>query len=301
MLHSCDEEACDHLVKPAPFDYHSPATLDDAVNALAEHPDATVLAGGQSLIPMMALRLATPSDLVDIGNVEELREIEIGSDHVRVGTMVRQADAERHAALGQAVPLLPLALASVGHFQIRSRGTIGGSLAHADPAAELPAVAIALDAVMEVAGPSGPREIRAAEFFESTLVTTLAEGELLVAVRFPIWGERSGFVVEQVARRHGDFALVGAACGVELRDDVVSRAAIGLFGLGSTPLRASAAEAQLLGADATSINTAAIGEAAVVDLDPPTDIHASGRYRRAVAAHVVDTAIAGALEEARRG
>ncbi|MGD9703745.1 MAG: xanthine dehydrogenase family protein subunit M [Acidimicrobiia bacterium] len=287
-------------MKPAPFDYECPTTIDEAVAVLARG-DAKVLAGGQSLIPVLALRLATFDQLVDLRKIDELQQIDVGPESVRVGAMIRQAAAERHDGLRSAVPLLARALANVGHFQIRNRGTVGGSIAHADPAAELPAVALALDATLEAAGPNGRRDIAAADFFEGTFTTALAEHEILTAIRFPVWGPGSGFAVEEVARRHGDFALVGAVCGVQISGGIVSRAAIALFGMGSTPVRASAAEQELVGAAPSSIDLAALGTTAMIGLDPPTDIHASGEYRKAVGAHVVRTAITRALEEAHRG
>ncbi len=199
-------------MKPAPFDYHAPTTVDEVVALLHEHGDeAKVLAGGQSLIPMLNLRLARFATLVDIGRVASLRRLERVNGHVVVGSMVRQRELEACdvALLAAATPL-------IGHFQIRNRGTLGGSIAHADPAAEYPAVALALDAELDIAGPAGARTVPAAEFFVGTWETALADDEVLVAVRFPVWGEGSGFSVEEVARRHGDFAIAGCACGVEV-------------------------------------------------------------------------------------
>jgi carbon-monoxide dehydrogenase medium subunit len=288
-------------VKPATFEYQAPTTIDEAVAALSSGGEIKVLAGGQSLIPVLALRLAKFDQLVDLRKIDELQQIEVGQESVRVGAMVRQATAERHAGLCAAVPLLPLALGNVGHFQIRNRGTIGGSIAHADPAAELPAVALALDATLEVAGPSGRRNIAAADFFEGTFTTALDDDEILIAVRFPVWAPGSGFAVEEVARRHGDFALVGAMCGVQLNGGVISRAAIGLFGMGPSPLRAIAAEHALVGSDPATVEAGMLGATAIVGLDPPTDIHATGEYRKAVGAHVVARAITRAIEEASRG
>lgn len=287
-------------MKPAAFEYRRPTTVEEAVAALSGG-DVKLLAGGQSLIPVMSMRLAEFEALVDLGRVDELREIEIGHDAVSVGAMVRHATAEHHEALGAAVPLLPLALAQVGHFQIRNRGTIGGSIAHADPAAELPAVALALDATMEAVGPGGSRRIPATEFFESTFTTALADDEILTSISFPVWPPGSGFAVEEVARRHGDFAIVGAVCGIQIGDGEVSRAAISMFGMGSTPIRASAAETALVGSSSADIDSSVLGAAAVEHLDPPADIHGSSAYRRHVGAHVVARAITRAAEEAQRG
>ena len=267
-------------MKPAPFDYHAPTTVDEVVALLHERGDeAKVLAGGQSLIPMLNLRLARFATLVDIGRVASLRRLERVNGHVVVGSMVRQRELEACdvALLAAATPL-------IGHFQIRNRGTLGGSIAHADPAAEYPAVALALDAELDIAGPAGARTVPAAEFFVGTWETALADDEVLVAVRFPVWGEGSGFSVEEVARRHGDFAIAGCACGVQMDDGRISRAAIALFGVAGTPVRAEVAESALVGADADTVDAAEIGNLAAVGLEPPGDLHASGALRRRIAA-----------------
>jgi carbon-monoxide dehydrogenase medium subunit len=284
-------------VKPAPFEYHAPETTADVLALLAEHGDeAKPLAGGQSLVPMLALRLTRFEHLIDLNRVPELTGVERETGTLAVGAMTRQAAL----ASTDAVPLLTHALPLIGHFQIRNRGTVGGSIAHADPAAELPAVALALDAELEIAGSSGTRTQPASEFFTGTWMTTLEPDELLARVHFPVWSGRAGFAVDEVARRMGDFALVGAACGVELGDgNKIDRAAIALFGMGSTPLRASAAEAALQGGEGTPDELAEVGQLAVADLDPPEDIHASTSYRRRVGAHVVARALTSALENAR--
>jgi carbon-monoxide dehydrogenase medium subunit len=287
-------------VKPRPFRYHAPARIDEAVAILAEHgDDAKVLAGGQSLVPMMSLRLASFGHLVDLNKVGALGAIERQDGHVRVGAVVRQAVAEHDATVAASTPLLARALPHIGHFQIRNRGTVGGSIAHADPASELPAVALALDATIEAAGPNGTREIAAADFFESTWQTSLAEDEILAAVRFPVWTGASGFAVEEVARRSGDFAICGATVGVTLDGDKVTRAAIALFGVAATPVRATAGE-QALVAGGAGTDLAAVGKAAAAALDPSDDIHASGAYRKQVAAVVVRRALSHAIAEARK-
>ena len=287
-------------MKPAPFEYHAPETTGDVLALLAEHGDeAKPLAGGQSLVPMLALRLTRFEHLVDLNRVPDLAGIERDNGTVRVGAMTRQASLAE-AAPAEAVPLLGLAIPLIGHFQIRNRGTVGGSIAHADPAAELPAVALALDAELEIAGASGMRTQSARDFFTGTWMTTLEPDELLVGVQLPVWSGRTGFAIEEVARRMGDFALVGAACGVELGDDErVARVAIALFGMGGTPLRAEAAEAALVGSTPGESDLDEAGRVAVGDLDAPEDIHASSRYRQKVGAHVVTRALTRALEEAR--
>ncbi len=288
-------------MKPAAFDYVLPSSVEEAVSALAGEGDRKVLAGGQSLIPVMAMRLVAFDELIDLRAIDELKRIEITDDSATVGAMVRQATAEQHQELCAAVPLLGQALAHVGHFQIRNRGTIGGSIAHADPAAELPAVALALNASMEVAGQSGRRTVTAADFFESTFTTALAENEILTSIRFPIWGPQSGFAVEEISRRHGDFAIVGTACGVRIDNGAIAAASIGLFGMGSTPLRAPDAEALLIGTNPGDVDLGAIGTTAVGDLEPTSDVHASSEYRKAVGANVVAQAVTRAIEEAQRG
>jgi carbon-monoxide dehydrogenase medium subunit len=291
-------------VKPAPFEYHRPTTAGDAVGLLAEHGDtAKVLAGGQSLVPMLALRLATFEHLVDVGRVEQIRGIERTDGSVRIGAATTQAAVERSAEVAEAVPLLARATPLIGHFQIRNRGTIGGSLAHADPAAEYPAVALALDAELEVLGTSGPRAVPAGEFFTGLWSTAVGDDELLTAVTFPVWSGRCGFAVRELARRHGDFAIAGAAVAVELGDDDrVRRCGIGLLGLASTAERAATAEAAATGTPVREIDPAEVGHLAVSRLESiPSDLHGSAEYRRRVGASITATAWVAAVEEASHG
>jgi carbon-monoxide dehydrogenase medium subunit len=287
-------------MKPAPFEYHAPESLGDVTSLLAEHGDeAKLLAGGQSLVPMLALRLTRFEHIIDLNRVDELRGVSRSNGTLTVKSMTTQRTVEHDTACGDAVPLLAEAIPLIGHFQIRNRGTVGGSIAHADPAAELPAVALALDAQLEIASSSGTRFEPASDFFVGTWTTTVADGELLTSIHFPVWSERSGFAVDEVARRLGDFALVGVTCGVELDDSGhVSRAAIALLGMGSTPLRAAAAETALVGTSPSATDLGEIAQLAVADLDPPEDIHASALYRRSVGAHVVTRALSAALEDA---
>lgn len=285
-------------MKAAPFELHVPTAVDEAVSLLAAHgDDAKVLAGGQSLVPMLALRLARFEHLVDVNRVTELSTVARHDGWLRVGAMVRHRTAARDAVILDTVPLLARATRLVGHFQIRNRGTVGGAIAHADPAAEQPAVAVALGAVVEVASSRGTREVPAADFFDGTFSTALAADELLVAVRFPIWPTNSGYAVEEVARRHGDFAIAGVVCAVTVAGDAVDRAAIGLFGVGATPVRATAAEGALV-AGAPLDDVAA---AAVDGLEPFDDLHGTADYRRRVARVLVRRAAERALEEARGG
>lgn len=286
-------------MKPSKFQYHAPTTVEEAVGLLSEYADeAKVLAGGQSLVPMMSLRLATFGHVIDLNKVGDLAGIERTNGHVQIRALTRQATAEHDATVAGDAPLVAKALPHIGHFQIRNRGTVGGSIAHADPASELPAVALALDATLDAAGPDGRRTIAAAAFFDGTWQTALADDEILTSVRFPVWSGASGFAVEEVARRHGDFALCGAVVGVTLDGDRITKAAIGLFGVGSTPVRAAAAEQALIAAG-TGADLSAIGREAAEPLDPSGDIHATGAYRKQIAAVVVRRALTKAIEEAQ--
>ena len=289
-------------MKPAPFDYHAPETVDDVAGLLAAHGDeAKVLAGGQSLVPLLALRLARFGHLVDINRVHDLAGVTSDDGWLRVAAGTRHRVMERDATVAERVPLLARAAPLVGHFQIRNRGTVGGALAHADPAAEYPAVALALDAMFEVRAPSGPREVAAADFFEGTWTTSMAPDELLVAARFPVWGPRSGFAVEELARRHGDFALVGVVCGVRVDErGVIDKAAVGFFGVGTTPVRGHEAEAALIGATA-DVDVAAVARVATAGLAPSDDLHATGEYRRELATVLSERAVTRALSEATSG
>lgn len=287
-------------MKPSAFDLHTPTSVDEAVSLLAElGDDAKVLAGGQSLVPMLSLRLAFFDNLVDIGRIDDLRGVRREDDMVVVGATTLDATVEHDTEVASTVPLLAKATPLIGHFQIRNRGTVGGSIAHADPAAEYPAVALALDAQMEVASRRGRRQISASEFFSGFWTTSMDPDELLVAIRFPTWTGRCGFAVREFARRFGDFAIAGAAVGVQVdANDRIERCAIGLLGLGSTPIRSSAAEAAVIGLGADG-SFDEVGAVAMTDLDDvPTDLHGSASYRRRVGAAMVSRALHDATTEA---
>jgi carbon-monoxide dehydrogenase medium subunit len=291
-------------VKPSSFEYHAPATAAEAVDLLHELGDgAKVLAGGQSLVPMLSLRLAVFDHLVDIGRVPELRGIERRNGSLWIGAGTTEAAVEGSTDVAAAAPLLAKATPLIGHFQIRNRGTVGGSIAHADPAAEYPAVALALDATLEVLGPKGSRTVEARDFFTGLWSTAMAEDELLTGISFPVWTGRCGFAVEELARRHGDFAMAGAAVALELDgDDRVTRCGIGLLGLGSTPLRATAAETEIVGRAVGELEAKELGVLALRDLDSiPADLHGSSEYRRKVGAVMVSRALTNAMAEARNG
>ncbi|MFB4297584.1 FAD binding domain-containing protein [Actinomadura sp. NTSP31] len=288
-------------MKPPSFEYHVPGDVGEAVGMLADlGDDAKAIAGGQSLVPMLALRLAAPEHLVDLRRLDGLRRVEESDGSVRIGACTTQAAVQRSATVARAVPLLARATPLIGHFQIRNRGTIGGSLAHADAAAEYPAVALALDARMETVSPRGERTIPAGRFFTGLWSTALDEDELLTAVTFPAWQGRSGFAIEEFARRGGDFAIAGAAVAVELDgDDRIRRCGIGLFGLGSTALRSAAAEAAATGRALADVDPGELGRTAMAALESvPSDLHASTDYRAHVGAAVVAQAWRRAAREA---
>jgi len=280
-------------MKPAPFDYTCPATLAEAIALLAAHRgEAKPIAGGQSLMPVLAFRLAAPKILVDLGRLPDLGGILIEEDGVRLGARVRWRDIERDDRLRRAHPLLAAAISHVAHYQIRNRGTVGGSLAHADPAAEMPGIAVACDAEFQVAGPSGERTVKAADFFTGPLSTVLAADELIIALRLPPWpsGRRWGF--EEFARRRGDFALAGAACFYDLDGAGHARSVhIGIIGACTRPHRVAKAEALLEGRVVDEAAIAATAAAVSEAVDPPDDLHASAAYRRALAGTLVERAL----------
>jgi carbon-monoxide dehydrogenase medium subunit len=279
--------------------YEQPTTLDEAVDCLAGYGDeAKVLAGGQSLVPLLALRLSRFEALVDLNRVDELAYIREDDGFVVVGAMTRQASIETDPLIRRSVPVLSAATRLIGHFQIRNRGTLGGSVAHADPAAEYPAVVVALDATITAVGPGGRRVIRADACYDGPMTTTLADDEILESVAFPVWGQGSGFAVRERARREGDFATAGVVAGVTVADGRIIRAALAFFGMGPIPVRAHDVESQLVGTERGSADFTEIGESAVAHLDPPSDVHASAQYRRRVAARLVTSALSSALEEA---
>lgn len=288
-------------MKPAPFDYHRPDSVAEAAQMLTEFgDDGKLLGGGQSLVPMLAMRLAFFDNLIDISRLQEMKGIEVRDDGVRIGGGTTHAAVGADERVRSAVPLLTRATPLIGHFQIRSRGTIGGSIAHADPAAEYPAVALALDATMETVSTSGGRAIAASEFFAGVWETAMEPDEILVGVRFPIWSGRCGFGVEEFARRHGDFAIAGAVAAIELDDDDrVRRSGIGLLGLSATPRRAWAAEAAIAGRPIGDITAEEIGDLAMSGLDDiPADLQGSAHYRRRVGAAMVAQAWRSAVKEA---
>ena len=270
-------------MKPAPFEYRRPASVDEALSILAEEGfGAKPLAGGQSLIPTMNFRLAQPAVLVDLSRLDELRGIETANGGVRIGAMTRQVEVERSDLIRERVPLIHQIMPWIAHLQIRNRGTIGGSLAHADPASELPAAMLALDATFTLRGPGGERTVKAHDFHTGLFATALEPGELLTAIEIPDSPDRTGFAFEEVARRHGDFALVGACAAVTLdAAGACERATITLLSVGDGPVLAATACETLAGRRPTTDALREAAEAAATaDIDPPGDIHASPDYRR---------------------
>jgi carbon-monoxide dehydrogenase medium subunit len=280
-------------VKLPAFDYAAPATLREALDLLAANPGAKALAGGQSLIPTMAFRLAAPPMLVDLANLRELEKITIDANGAHLGARVRWRDIEDHAALAKAQPLLADAISHVAHYQVRNRGTIGGSLAHADPAAEMPGIAVTCDAQIMVHGSGGPRSIAAGDFFTGALSTSLRDDELIVEVRLPGWPTNRRWAFEEFARRRGDFALAGVAVYYDL--DANGRAAnthIGVIGACTRPRRVKPAESAVNGHALTekTIQAAARALEGALD-DAPTDLHASAAYRRSLAGALLERAL----------
>jgi aerobic carbon-monoxide dehydrogenase medium subunit len=291
-------------MKPAAFDYVRAGSVAEALAALADDDrEARVLAGGQSLVPMMALRLARPEVLVDIARCPELQSYAFDGPVLRVGAAVPDAVLERDAEIGAAHPLLMRTLSLIAHEEIRARGTLCGSLAHADPAAELPALLLATDGEVEVDGPGGARRVPAADFFTGPFTPALDDGEMIVAARLPLPGPGVGWAVDEIARRPGDFALAGAVCTVELDDaGTCSRVGVALFGLASTPVRSRGAEEVLMG---QQVDEAALDAAAAASLDGidviGDEVHASDVYRRSAGRALVRSTLAAAVRSAGGG
>ncbi len=281
---------------PAAVDYVRPSTVDEAVSALADAgEDAKVLAGGQSLIPLLRLRLAAPSLLVDLGGIADLRGVREDGDALVIGAMTTHATVLRDPLIGRYAPLLAQATATVADRQVRHLGTFGGSLSHADPAGDLPAVALAMDASMEIAGPSGRRTVAAADFFVDYLTSALEPGEVLVAVRVP---KREGWTshYEKFNRVAQAWAMVGVAAMVRRDNGTIAEARVGLSNMGATPVRAAAVESALRGATPEAVAGAAA--AAAEGTSPPDDLSASAGYRRHLATVLTERAVLACLEGA---
>jgi aerobic carbon-monoxide dehydrogenase medium subunit len=289
-------------VKPAAFEYHRVDRTEDALERLAElGEDAKVLAGGQSLVPMMNFRLVRPPALVDVTRIPDLRYVARDGDVLRIGALTRHREVEllRDPDLISGYELLPRAARWVGHYPIRTRGTFGGSIAHADPAAEWCMLALLLDATVVVTGPGGEREIPAADFFLGFFTTALEPGELLLEVRFP--RPRPHAALQEFARRHGDFAIVAAAVAVDVDGDRMSDARVVVGGVDEVPLRVQAAERALDGAAPGGEAFAEAGRAAAGAVEPSSDVHGSAEYRKELTDVLVRRALAEAIHSDRRG
>jgi CO/xanthine dehydrogenase FAD-binding subunit len=287
-------------MKPAPFEYYAPSTREEALALLVEHGgEAKPLAGGQSLVPSMNFRLAQPSILVDLNGIADLAGIAEAGGGLSIGAMTRQRAVERSALVPARAPLVAEAMPHIAHPQIRNRGTFGGSLAHADPASELPALAVALDMTMHIESANGTRSLPAAEFFLGLFTTALEPEELLVRVEIPSLPARTGTAFEEFARRHGDYALAGVCAVVTLAESgAVSDAKIVLFSVGDMPVVSQAAVGVLRGELPTEEVLRAAAEAVDSNIDPQSDIHATSAYRRHLSKVLVRRVLTRAVERA---
>jgi len=275
-------------MKPAPFDYQAPDTLREAIDLLASNPEAFVIAGGQSLMPVLAFRLATPSLLVDLRRLPGLGNIAVGDDGLSLGALVRWRDIEDDQRLVAAHPLLHAAVAHIAHYQIRNRGTVGGSLAHADPAAELPGVAVTCEGEITLCGPAGSRTVRAGDFFTGPLSTLRRPDEIVTELRLPKWPSGRRWAFRKYARRDGDFALAGILLFYdEDRQGALRNAHVGVIGACPRPYRLTGVEAVLNG---HAIDDGLIRQAAATaaeEVDPPDDLHGDAAYRRGLVATLI--------------
>lgn len=267
-------------MKPAPFSYYRVASLGEAFDRLEEFgADARILAGGQSLMPTLAMRLSAPEALIDINLIDELRGISVTGGHIRIGALTRHAEVERSAEVARHLPLVAEAIRFVGHPAIRNRGTFGGSIALADPAAELPACACALGAKFEIASPSGRRMVAADEFFHGMFETSIEDGEILVAAEFPGANETGRSAFAELARRHGDYAIVGLAAHASVERGTLGDPRLVYFGVGDRPVAARTAAAALAGGGVSDRSIKAAQDALADDLDPPNDLAGSAEFK----------------------
>ncbi|MET0285870.1 MAG: xanthine dehydrogenase family protein subunit M [Polyangiales bacterium] len=283
-------------MKPAPFDYVAPDTIEEACQLLSEAGGgATVIAGGQSLMPLLALRMSQPFILVDIGRIAALRGISRADGGTRIGAIVRQSELLSDATIARHLPLVKLATSHVAHHQIRNRGTLGGSIALAEPSAELPATALALGATLHVQSKRGRRTVAADELYLGPYSTSLEQDELITAVHFADWESGTVPVFRELAPRPGDFALIGLTGALSVSEGRITRASLAWFGMGPTPMKARQVEAALLGRPVNELELPALAELAVADTAPFSDHHASAEYRRTVGRRVFAHALNEAL------
>jgi carbon-monoxide dehydrogenase medium subunit len=291
-------------MKPASFEYFAPTTLDETLELLHEHGDeAKILAGGQSLMPLMNLRLARPKIIVDINRLSGLDGIALtGESDLVIGALARHRTVEKSALVREHNPLLAAGMPLIGHFQIRNRGTIGGSLTHADPAAELPALAVLLGCEFSLARKGGVRILAAADFFLGYMATAIEPEELLTEIRFPRWRSRSVWAIDEIARRKGDFALVGVSLSAELDGDAnIQNVAVVMFGVGGKPQRIESAASILKGRRVDRGLLCELGQAVAEELEPDSDIHASAAYRKEVGGVLTRRALESALARSVNG
>lgn len=285
-------------MKPAPFDYQAPGTLREAIDLLASNPEAFVIAGGQSLMPVLAFRLATPSLLVDLRRLPGLGNIAVGDDGFRLGALVRWRDIEDDERLVTTHPLLHAAVAHVAHYQIRNRGTVGGSLAHADPAAELPGVAVTCEGEIILSGPSGSRTVRAGDFFTGPLSTLRHADEIITELHLPKWPSGRRWAFRKYARREGDFALAGILLFYdENRQGSLSNAHVGVIGACLRPRRLTRVETLLNGHAIDDGLIRQVAATAAEEVDPPDDLHADAAYRRGLVATLIERGLRAAAQQ----
>lgn len=272
-------------MKPSSFEYLTPKTVKEAIGLLEQYGDEIkILAGGQSLVPMLNFRVARPKYLVDINGIRDLEYIREEKGELVIGALTREWAVEKSPLIREKCPILPKAISYIGHLPIRTRGTIGGSLVHADPSAELPMIASLLEAKMKIAGPAGERVLPAEEFFVTYLTSALEAAEILAEVRIPVFPAHTGWSFLELSRRHGDFAIVAAATLLTMGEKgVCQKAKIVLGGVGPTPIRARAAEDLLAGKAITEALMAEAGVKAAEAAEPEADYHASAEYRRDMA------------------
>jgi aerobic carbon-monoxide dehydrogenase medium subunit len=283
-------------MKPAPFDYAAPESIDEALQVLADAGGgATILAGGQTLIPLLNLRMNQPFVIVDINRIADLKGVSRVDGGTRVGPGTRQAEALRDETLARHLPVMVEALGHVGHYQTRNRGTVGGSVSLGEPAAEMPATAVALGAEIEIRSSRGTRTVKAEEFYLGPYMTVLEPDELVTGITYPDWDDGHVTLFREVAQRPGDFALVGMVGALEHSGGKIGRAGIAWFGMGPTPVKAKQAEEALTGKALDDIDPLAVAELAVADTAPFDDHHASAEYRRTVGKRIFTKTLREAL------
>ena len=286
-------------MKPAPFKYHDPKTLSELVELMSNLEDAKILAGGQSLMPMMNMRYVTPEDVIDINGVNELDFIKLENDHLTIGSMTRQKDILSNQEIFDKAPIFREALNHVGHIQTRSRGTIGGSLCHLDPSAEIPALASLYDASLTVVNREGTREIHIDEWVLAYMMPSISDEEILTSISIPVWKNPHGYAFIEFARRHGDFAVCGAGTLVEIdANDIISKVAIVVAGVDVKPLRLSTLETNLIGKKATE-DTLEYACSSAKKIEAISDVYFSTQYRQRLAGTLVKRSLEVAIERAR--